>query len=375
MEYVNVTTQAELDRVVANGDIPVCRGNGHFVVTGQTTVEAWDQTTVEASGQTTVRASDQTTVEASGQTTVRASDQTTVEASDQTTVEAWDQTTVRASVQTTVRAWDQTTVEASDQTTVEAWDQTTVRTSGQTTVEAWGQTTVVAWGQTTVEAWGQTTVEASGQTTVRASDQTTVRASGQTTVRAWDQTTVRASVQTTVGAWDQTTVRAWGQTTVEAWDQTTVRAWDQTTVRASKFVAIHRNGDTPKVKGGVIIQIPAMDTAEEFFDYYGSDVKRGKTIVYKLLDENFVSDHGTTYTPGTTATCPDWNARAECGGGLHFSPHPFMARKYSNGTRFVACEVKVSDVVVIPQSVGAPDKLKTQACKVLHECNEDGEKI
>jgi hypothetical protein len=125
----------------------------------------------------------------------------------------------------------------------------------------------------------------------------------------------------------------------------------------------------------VLIQVPPLNNAESFFDFYRVDVKKGKAVVYKLLHANFVSGHGTTYQPGTLATCPDWNARAECGGGLHFSPRPFMARKYSNGTRFVACEIEVDGAVVINDFGSKPDKLKAKFCKVLYECDADGEKV
>jgi hypothetical protein len=63
--YIDVTTQTQLDKVVAAGDIPVCRGNGTFIASGSTTVRASGSTTVHASGSTTVRAYGSTTIESS----------------------------------------------------------------------------------------------------------------------------------------------------------------------------------------------------------------------------------------------------------------------------------------------------------------------
>ena len=277
MEFVNVSTQQELDQAIADGNVPVCRGNGHFVVSA--------------------------TVEAYGSATVRAYDSATVEAYD------------------------------------------------SATVEAYGSATVEAYGSATVEAYGSATVEAYGSATVRAYDSATVRAYGSATVRAYDSATVRA------------------------YDSATVRAYGSATVRASKYVAVHRHGDTPKVNGGVLIQVPACGDLAEFCEYYGIEVKRGKAILYKLVDDDFKSGHGTVYKPGKGASCDDWDARPQCGNGLHFSPRPIMARKYSNGSRFVACEVKVADAVVITQGQPPPDKIKAPACKVLYECDVDGTQL
>lgn len=84
--------------------------------------------------------------------------------------------------------------------------------------------------------------------------------------------------------------------------------------------------------------------------------------------------HGTSYRPGTSAEALDWDPAPSCGGGLHFSPRPFMARKYVSGSRFVACRVKLADVVVI-DDYGTSDKLKARSCTVLFECDEDGLEI
>ncbi len=86
------------------------------------------------------------------------------------TVKAWDNSTVEAWGNSTVEAWDNSTVKAGGNSTVKAWDNSTVKAGGNSTVKAWGNSTVEAWGNSTVEAWGNSTVEAWGNSTVEAGD-------------------------------------------------------------------------------------------------------------------------------------------------------------------------------------------------------------
>jgi hypothetical protein len=203
-----------------------------------------------------------------------------------------------------------------------------------------------------------------------------VRASGSATVRAYGSATVRASGSATVEAYDSATVQASDSATVRAYDSATVEAYGSATVQASKYVGIHRYGTTPNITGGVLIQIPGFSDNSEWLEFYGVKITRGYATLFKGVDDAYKSGYGTDYTPGAKPTCPDWAAGAFCGNGLHFSPRAFMTRKYaSDATRFVACKVKVADLVVIGQSYGPPDKCKAPACTVLFECDEDGVQV
>ncbi|HET7408217.1 MAG TPA: hypothetical protein VFJ21_13920 [Mycobacteriales bacterium] len=152
-------------------------------------------------------------------------------------------------------------------------------------------------------------------------------------------------------------------------------AFGQATVRASKFVAVHRNGDTAKVNGGVLIQIPPLDTPADWLDYYG--VEHDDTaVLFKAVDGDYRSRHGATYTPGSMVECDDWDSVPACVGGLHLCARPFMAARYQeNAKRFLACRVKVSDVVVIDNDSGTADKVKVPRLEVLFEVDEDGERV
>jgi hypothetical protein len=134
-------------------------------------------------------------------------------------------------------------------------------------------------------------------------------------------------------------------------------------------VAIHshdRGYGRPKIAGGVVIEIPKLDTAKKWLDYYGVPVERGIAILFKAVDDSWGANHnGFKYEPGTTPEAPDWKPTAECGNGLHFCARPIVAKdKYHrDATRFVGCPVRVSELVVIDES-------KVKAPRIVKPCFE-----
>ncbi len=226
-----------------------------------------------------------------------------------------------------------------------------------------------ASGSSTVTAFDSSTVTASDSSTVTAFDSSTVRAFGSSTVRAFDSSTVTASGSSTVTAFDSSTVTASGSSTVRAFGSSTVTAYDSSTVRASKFVAVHHLSERSTVKGGVIIK-PKTDTPADWCDFYGVEVKRGMAVLFKAVEDDWRGGRkhaAITYRPGDKPSAPDWDPHDGCGNGLHLSPRPFMARTYcASASHFVACKVRVSDMVLIG------DKVKVKTCTVLHEVDEDG---
>ena len=73
---------------------------------------------------------------------------------------------VRACDNSTVEAYDNSTVEACDNSTVEAYDNSTVRACGNSTVRAYNNSTVRACDNSTVRAYNNSTVEACGNVQV-----------------------------------------------------------------------------------------------------------------------------------------------------------------------------------------------------------------
>lgn len=115
-----------------------------------------------------------------------------------------------------------------------------------------------------------------------------------------------------------------------------------------------------------------MAYVEDWCGFYGVDVKRGFAVLFKAVEDDWMGSYkrGITYRPGDKPKAPDFNPRGECGGGLHLSPRPFMARTYCDGaTHFLACKVRVSDLVIVG------DKVKVPSCTVLYEVDEDGNEV
>ncbi len=275
----------------------------------------------------------------------------------------------------TVHAYDSATVSASDSVTVHASGSATVRAFGSATVSAYGSATVRAFGSATVRAYGSATVRASGSVTVHAYSSATVHASGSATVHAYVSATVHAYDSATVHAYDSVTVHASDSVTVRASGSATVSAYGSATVTATPHVAVHKHHKTARVTGGVIIEPPDLTTTDNWLAHYGIKPARGHVTLCKLVDDKYQSGHGASYRPGETTTAPDWKPTDACGNGLHFSPRPFMAHKHSDGSRYVACRVKVSEIVAITDGCGQSDKVKAPSCKVLFECDADGEKL
>jgi len=209
---------------------------------------------------------------------------------------------------------------------VEAWGSSHVVARGSSHVEAWGSSHVVAWGSSHVEAWGSSHVEA------RESSHVVARESSHVVAR----------------------------------ESSHVEAWGSSHVVASKFasVTVDRNSadNAAVVSGGVLIEIPAISTAEDWCAYHGAEVADGIAILYKAVDDDYATANsrrvGIFYTPGSEPTAPDWDPEPECGGGLHFTARPTAAKSYNpTATRFIACPVALADIVV-HSPASYPDKVK-----------------
>lgn len=140
------------------------------------------------------------------------------------------------------------------------------------------------------------------------------------------------------------------------------------TVGKHSAAVIRRHAPSvPNIKGAIVLDVPRIETAAQWCDYHGVTVKRGLAILFKAVDNDYSTDNarhaGVFYTPGSKPAAPDWDGgKAECGGGLHFSPHPLMARKFNRqATRYVACPVRVSEIVVHPDAT-MPQKVKAPRC-------------
>jgi hypothetical protein len=147
--------------------------------------------------------------------------------------------------------------------------------------------------------------------------------------------------------------------------------------KASANVAVLIHGTKAKIKGGkqtkVVIKSPA-----DWCEYYGVPVKRGVAILYKGLNDQFISPRGGKYQPGEIlGDAPDWDGgKEECGGGWHFSPHPKMTLEFNKeATKFVAVPIKLKDFVVHPDGE-YPQKVKGKCgCAPMLEVDQNGKAV
>ena len=246
---------------------------------------------------------------------------------------------------------------------VVAYESASVEAYGSAHVEAYGSAHVVAYGSTHVVAYGSAHVVASESAHVVASGLAHVEAWGSARVEAWGSTHVVAYGSTHVAAYGSAHVEAWGSTHVVAYGSTHVAAYGSAHVVASQLVSVHQFSQQVKVQGGIIILVVPPKTAAEWCDYYGVSVLNGVATVYKALRDDFKSAHGLLYAPGTSPIAPDWDGgQEECGGGLHFSPQPFMGLEFDNkATRFVACPVRLEDIRAPKSGDAYPHKIKASA--------------
>jgi hypothetical protein len=144
---------------------------------------------------------------------------------------------------------------------------------------------------------------------------------------------------------------------------------------ATPHVAIHLHPGRATVEGGVVIDVTHVnDNAANWIEHHGLEISdAGLVTVYKAVNDNWTTDRGFDYSPGASPVAPDWQDTDSCGGGLHFSPCPSMARDYySAATRFVAVEVLASELRPIS---GSTPKCKARSAHVLYEVDIRGQRI
>lgn len=142
--------------------------------------------------------------------------------------------------------------------------------------------------------------------------------------------TSQVELDAALKAGDYPTLR--GEAEYEIYGSAQVRACDTAQVRAFKFVAVTSHGIKVSIAGGVVIQVPELNTPELWCEFYGVDVTGGIATLYKAVSDDYISSPSWkgVYIPGTIPTAPDWDGgKRECGGGLHFSPRPFMAVQFN----------------------------------------------
>jgi hypothetical protein len=181
--------------------------------------------------------------------------------------------------------------------------------------------------------------------------------------------------------WESSSAVLYGSSRAVLWESSSAVLWESSSAVASKFVALQvHEGHTGSIKGGVVIYVKQPTTAEEWCDYNGVAVKDGVALLYKAVKADFTNGYNgsVSYAPGCLPEAPDWDGgKSECGGGLHFSPSPGAALDFysDQGRRFVACPVRLADIVV-QHPAEMPSKVKAQrVCAPVYEVDIDGKKV
>ena len=359
MESRDVFTQDELEEVLGQPElIPICAGEGEFTVGEDQFARAADAARVFADGDASIEAGGSATIVARGRARVMARNSVSVDADDSVFVSAGNDVFVRACGQSRVVAAGSASVDATGEAFVVAQARAAVRAADRARVRALLSARVNLKGDARAWVWGLSSTMASERAVVIA----------------WGSATVFATDSASVEALEAAVVIAGGSATVRAFGSVMVRARGQARVEASDGVAILRHGPRGAVSGGGATAVVLPKTGEEWCRYYGVPVEQETALLYKAVDDNFDSYHGTSYRPGSAPQAPDWDeGERECGGGLHFAPRPTFALPAPQDVmRFVACPVRVEDIVVHPSGVYR-DKVKARGvCAPVYEVYEDG---
>ncbi|WP_195225921.1 DUF7666 domain-containing protein [Schaalia turicensis] len=261
---------------------------------------------------------------------------------------------------------------------VEVLGDAMVTVSGDTRVTAFGDATVEVSGDATVRAFENASVNAFDNSTVRAWDRAFVTAFGDATVSAVDHATVKALGYATVNACDDATVTAWDHATVKAWGRASVNAYSSATVKAGICAAVYVYSKTVTRQGGVIIDLTAINAndPETWCAMNLVEVDEdGQAHLYKALDADLNAGRYyrlTHYPIGQVVDdTANWVDNNKCGGGLHASPTPWMAKSYyMEASRFVEVCCPVEELRPINEA-----KAKAPRLRVLREVTVDGSPI
>ena len=221
--------------------------------------------------------------------------------------------------------------------------------------ELWGNASAELRGNASAELWGN----ASAVLRENASAELRENASAVLRENASAELWENASAELRENA----SAELWGNASAEASGNVFLRVFSALKIVASASVIILMHGKSESITGGQRIQAKQIKTVKDWCELYGVPIVGGVVILYKGVNDQFTTDKGCYYTPGTIPTAPDWDGgKEECGGGLHFSPCPQMTLEfYIHATKFVGCPISIKDIVVHPNGT-YPQKVKAKGC-------------
>ena len=155
----------------------------------------------------------------------------------------------------------------------------------------------------------------------------------------------------------------WGSSSAVASGNAFLRIFSALKITATAHVVILLHGKAKTITGGKKIKAHKPKTPLAWCKHRGVNSNNGVAVLYKAVNDDYKSPHGTSYAPGSVPVANDWDGgKAECGGGLHFSPSPAAARNFHfEAKRYVACSVALKDIAVHPDG-DYPEKIKAKGC-------------
>jgi len=262
---------------------------------------------------------------------------------------------------------------------VVAWGNSSVEARGNSSVEARGNSSVEAWENSSVEAWENSSVVAWGNSSVVATGNSSVVAWENSSVVAWENSSVVARENSSVVAWENSSVVARGNSSVEARGNSSVEAWENSVIRIFSNIRLKLNQFSVGIGIGIKIKAEyksgsatlinkeiAKYDKKLFLRMYKKNIQKGgEILLYKS-----VKDDNTDFYSGKIkyigkVICPDWddNPNRECGGGLHLSPTPELAKSFNNG-KIKKCIVEQKNFVVYPKNI---DKVRCKEVEVIED--------
>ena len=224
----------------------------------------------------------------------------------------------------------------------------------------------------------RTRIEAYDTVHVVLRDSSTATLWNSSTATLYDSSTATLCDSSTATLRDSSTATLWNSSTATLWGSSTATLCDSSKVAsAGKWTAIHKlSKDATIVSDGIVIERPNIAKGSTWCEYAGLPIERGIVTAYKAVDDEFKSERGWRYAPGDRPEAPDFAREAVCGGGLHLSPTPTHAKRYfAQATRFVACEVRVSELVPLLDSEGGSDKCKVRRVLKCVEVDINGKPV
>ena len=331
-------------------------GSGTIHVNGGR-VDAYNRVRVHAWGATSVHAYDTAWVAAHHRTIALLNDSAVCRAYDKACVHAHDGSHAVLFDQAIAQATHQARVDANDDTYVRGADYSALNFYCQARGSVAGNAGFVARDRTVVHATGAATGTVDGRAQVDVEQDAYVRVLGRASATVSAGGTVLAAGSGMIHTGSRATVllKRVSNAQVHAYsdDATIVRTGHGAEPAEGVSPVVRLIGCSPQVHGPIRrIQMPSGE--DDPLLWLLANAKKAddhRFVVYKALDEERVS--GRMFTPTQwplegEVTAPDWNPKADVGGGLHLSPTPSMARHHNrDATLVLKCLVSADDVVLL----------------------------